>query len=309
MKPELSFKTFKTQTMADFFPRRSVGHKQTVDVLKWLEKVVRSSGFEVQSVPLKIKHWQPNSASAELLSPVKRKLDVLSMIESVGTDGKCITGEVLLFRNSTDLTDRRAEMKYEIVVLVTKLEKVVEFIIEKRDLATTIGRAGGLAVLTDHGVKMLSNNHLAQATRYEASIRKIPYFSLTYPDAMLVSRFTDRKQKMTMKLCSSAKTYTEKLNSRDLIFDLKGWKYPDEFIILEAHFDSVYNTPGFFDNALSVINIFLVLKALKDTGIRPKMTIRVMLADGYEVNYQRTHEYDQITITYCNKDEVFNGLP
>ena len=76
-----------------------------------------------------------------------------------------------------------------------------------------------------------------------------------------------------------------KLNWKNVVGSKMGYEYPDEEVILVAHYDSISNlpwdtAPGADDNASGTSAVLTIAKALRD--VRAKRTIRYLLVSGEE---------------------------
>ncbi|MDI6776756.1 MAG: M28 family peptidase [Syntrophales bacterium] len=68
-------------------------------------------------------------------------------------------------------------------------------------------------------------------------------------------------------------TYGGKVYS-NVIVSMKGEKYPDETVIIGAHYDTVFDTPGADDNASAVAILLEMCRILKDYS--PKKTLKLI---------------------------------
>jgi len=66
----------------------------------------------------------------------------------------------------------------------------------------------------------------------------------------------------------------------NVIGSIPGHYFPDEYIILSAHYDSYFQ--GFQDDALGVGVAMAVMKGIRDSGCRPQRTLVLVLVDAEE---------------------------
>lgn len=147
--------------------------------------------------------------------------------------------------------------------------------------ASEAGKYGAVAVLvrspTSHSVYSVHAGFL----KYDPEAPKIPGASITVEDAQLLDRFQTRGENLILKLRIDSKP-EGKAQSRNLIVDFKGWKYPEQFILIIANLDSWDIGEGALDGASGAALAIQALFTLKNLGFKTKRTIRIVLFSGHE---------------------------
>ncbi|MBN1755250.1 Zn-dependent exopeptidase M28 [bacterium] len=98
---------------------------------------------------------------------------------------------------------------------------------------------------------------LAYPAIYHSIIREfgaIPGIIIPYQNALEI---IDKPPKMA-ELISEQKEYEG--NSRNIIYEIKGFAYPEQEIVIGAHFDSVATSPGAYDNNAGVVEVIELIK-------------------------------------------------
>jgi carboxypeptidase Q len=72
------------------------------------------------------------------------------------------------------------------------------------------------------------------------------------------------------------------IRSSNVIAEIKGAEKPDEFVILGAHLDSWELGTGALDNGCNAAMVIDALRAIKESGVKPRRTIRFILFSGEE---------------------------
>jgi carboxypeptidase Q len=72
------------------------------------------------------------------------------------------------------------------------------------------------------------------------------------------------------------------IKSSNVIGELKGSEKPDEFVILGAHLDSWELGTGALDNGCNAALVIDALRAIKESGLKPRRSIRFILFSGEE---------------------------
>ncbi len=111
-----------------------------------------------------------------------------------------------------------------------------------------------------------------------------------------------------MKLRVDFDVTVEERDLRVVIGDIKGTDKPEEYIMLGAHHDTVYNGPGAVDNTVGTITIIELARQL--SKYEPKRTIRLATWGGEEeglfgsIRYFEAHEDDILKncLMYLNFD-------
>ena len=99
----------------------------------------------------------------------------------------------------------------------------------------------------------------------------------------------------------------------NLICDLKGSEFPDQYVIVQAHLDGWDGAEGAQDNGTGVCATLEVARLFVETGIRPRRTVRFVFYSGEEQGlygsegYVREHseELERISIV-LNYDQGAN---
>lgn len=93
----------------------------------------------------------------------------------------------------------------------------------------------------------------------------------------------------------------------NVIADLKGTEYPDEYVIVCAHLDSWHQATGATDNGTGTCSTLEAARILTSIGFKPKRTIRFMLWGGEEQGLLGSRGYVVKNRTAMHKvSAVFN---
>jgi Zn-dependent M28 family amino/carboxypeptidase len=142
-----------------------------------------------------------------------------------------------------------------------------------------------------------SQNRLAHtgAMRYDETTEKIPAAAVSSEDADVIA-YLAAMGKTRIKLVLTPKTLPDAV-SYNVIADLKGSERPDEVVIVSGHLDSWDLGTGALDDACGVAVSMQVPFLLKQLGIKPKRTIRV-------VAYMNEENGLQGGITYADEEKA-----
>jgi carboxypeptidase Q len=81
------------------------------------------------------------------------------------------------------------------------------------------------------------------------------------------------------------------ITATNVVAELTGKEKPDEFVIIGAHLDSWELGTGALDNGCNAALVIDSFRAIKETGLRPKRSIRFVLFSGEEEGMLGSHAY------------------
>lgn len=123
--------------------------------------------------------------------------------------------------------------------------------------------------------------------------RRIPSAAISTNDAELLSTM--------LKLDSSIKFYFKQnckqlkdVQSYNVVGEITGSEYPNEYMIVGGHLDSWDLGDGSHDDGAGVVQSMDVLRLLKESGIKPKRSIRVVLFMNEENGLRGGKKYAEI---------------
>ncbi|MDH3529114.1 MAG: M20/M25/M40 family metallo-hydrolase, partial [Acidobacteriota bacterium] len=136
-----------------------------------------------------------------------------------------------------------------------------------------------------------SENRLAHtgAQGVERGLVTVPAAAVSFEDGELIAHLA-KEGMLKMHLVLTPKTYPDK-KSHNVLADLEGSTHPDEIVVVGGHLDSWDLGTGALDDAVGVAMSMQVLKILKDLGIRPKRTIRMVAFMNEENGFRGARKY------------------
>jgi len=116
---------------------------------------------------------------------------------------------------------------------------------------------------------------------YDEQQPKIPAAAVTIEAAEMLQRLYDRGERVTVRLKMEAK-FLPDAESANVIAELRGTEKPDEVVVIGGHFDSWDVGQGAHDDGGGCIMAWEAVRLLKELGLRPRRTIRVVLYTNEE---------------------------
>jgi carboxypeptidase Q len=268
---------------------RLSGSPQMVKAEQWGLKAMQEAGADKAWLQqCMVPHWVrggTDEANASYTSGGKKqvhKLDVIALGNSMGSM-KPITAPVMVVNSFEELDKRKDEVKGKIVFYNYKF--VPTFIHTFGSYGDAVRyRGGGPSHAAAYGavgviVRSMShstdNNPHTGATNYNDSFAKIPAVAIGLKDADWLSEQIG-KAKVNITLHTHGKFLPDTIG-HNVIGELKGSEFPNEYIIIGGHLDSWDPAEGAHDDGAGCVQTIELLRTFKALGYKPKRTIRFVL--------------------------------
>ena len=270
--------------LTDRFGNRLSGSRALEDAISWILDKMKADGFanvrgEVAWVP----HWVRGEESATLVSPRLVPLHMLGLGMSVGTPENGISAPVLVVNSLADLQRHAGDAKGKIVLFDFPFPTDVAPMVGYRTAVAYRGGApsaaaklGAVAALIRSVTPHSQQSPHTGSTRYDSTVAKIPAAALSVEDAEMLHRMQNRGEKITVTLKMSAKQLPD-APSRNVVAELRGSEKPDEVVVLGGHIDSWDVGQGAMDDGGCSVAAWEAVRLMKQLGLQPKRTVRVVL--------------------------------
>jgi hypothetical protein len=268
---------------------RLSGSPQMVKAEQWGLKAMQEAGADKAWLQqCMVPHWVrggTDEASASFTSGGKKqvhKLDVIALGNSMGSM-KPLTAPVMLVNSFEELDKRKDEVKGKIVFYNYKF--VPTYIHTFGSYGDAVRyRGGGPSHAAAYGavgviVRSMShstdNNPHTGATNYIDSLAKIPAVAIGLKDADWLSDQA-LKGNVSVTLHTHGKFLPDTIG-HNVIGELKGSEFPNEYITIGGHLDSWDPAEGAHDDGAGCVQTIELLRTFKALGYKPKRTIRFVL--------------------------------
>ena len=277
--------------LTDYYGPRLSGSEVLEQGIDWVVQEMEKDGFDrVWTQPVTVPHWVRGKESATLNAPIQKELPMASLGGSVGTPEEGIIAEVMLVKSFEDLEKRSDEANGKIVLFnvpFTTYGQTVQYRVNGASAAAKHGAvASALASVASYSMQTPHTGTMS----YEDGVKKIPHAALTTEDANLIERFIKRGETVTLTLKMEAENLPV-AQSRNVIAEIKGSEFPEEIIVMGGHIDAWDNGHGAMDDGGGCVAAWEALRLIKETGVRPKRTIRVVLWTNEENGLRGANEY------------------
>jgi len=138
-------------------------------------------------------------------------------------------------------------------------------------LAAELGASGVL--VRSVGTRIDTFPHTG-STRFNG--RKIPCAAISTVDANILSEALKKDETLQVEMIIDAEEF-EEITSFNLIADIRGSEFPDEYIVVGGHIDAWFNSPGAHDDGIGCVQSVDVLRVFKELDLDNKRTIRAIM--------------------------------
>lgn len=243
---------------------------------------IRTEGFEMSA-------WQRHSEHAEVIMPFPQPLAVTALGGSVSTSAAGLTGEVVLFESLAALRAApREAVAGKIVYVGHTMQRTQDgssygYFNPVRTAGPSIAAGkGALAYLLR---SIGTDSHRLPHTgslRYTEHAPQIPALALSNPDADQVERILADRGGLVVKLLVET-SLIPTAQSANVIAEIRGHAAPEEVVIIGAHLDSWDLGTGAVDDGAGVGITMAAMALIKEAGLVPRRTIRLVLWGAEEV--------------------------
>jgi carboxypeptidase Q len=263
--------------LVDGFGHRLSGSASLEAAIDWVLAQMKSDGLEnVRGERVLVPHWVRGEESAELVKPRPARLHMLGLGGSIATPAGGITAPVLVVTSFDDLRRRAADAAGKIVLFDVPFTTYPETVKYRVEGAVAAARAGAVASLIRSVAAYSIRSPHTGVMHYDSTVTRIPAAALSVEDAVMLRRFQDRGQPVVLTLRMAAQTLPD-ARSRNAVAEIRGRERPDEVVVLGGHIDSWDVGQGAMDDGGGSVAAWEAVRLMKQLGLRPRRTVRVVL--------------------------------
>ncbi len=277
--------------MCDTFGPRPAGSTAYLAAARWAADTMRADGLDgVRLEPVEVEAWERGRESLVLLAPNgPRPLPVTTLGGSVGTPPGGIEADLVVVHDFDELERRAGEVRGKVVLFDHPMEDRDDMFRAYGDAvkyrwagASRAARHGARAVLVRSlTTRSLRTLHTGQMG-YDEDAPRIPAAAITVEDSAMLARLAARGVPLRVLL----RLGPHRLGRRpcpNVVAELPGRELPDEVVVVGAHLDSWDLGNGAMDDGGGVILALETARLLRENGLVPRRTIRVVLFAGEEI--------------------------
>lgn len=273
---------------------RLSGSDQLERAIDWAAAQMESEGLEnVWKQPVMVPHWVRGDESLEMVSPVSKPLALLGLGGSVGTPAGGITAPLVVVESFDELSGlERHQVEGKIVLFAVPWKGYGPTREYRGRGASAAAEMGAVAAL----VRSVTNTSIYSphtgAMRYADDIPQIPAAAITVEDAAWIRQLAAAGQEVVVRLQMGAKKLPD-AESANVIAEITGSERPEEVVVMGGHYDSWDVGQGAHDDGAACMAAWQALTLIKQLGLRPRRTLRVVLWTDEEQGGSGSKAYHQ----------------
>ena len=273
--------------LTDEIGPRPSGSANAARAVTWATAQFRAWGIDVRTEKVTVPHWVRGEERARLVSHNDQKIVLTALGGSVATPPQGLTAEVIEVSSYDELKQLGTKVKGKIVYYNNPMD--LELVKARHSFEAysraVIYRGSGASRAAEYGAVAAVIRSVASASlrtphtgamRYDAKQPKIPAAALTTEDAELVHRLLARGDRVRMHMVLTPKTLPD-VESANVIAEIRGSEHPEQIVLIGGHLDSWDLGTGAIDDGSGVAMVMETLRLIKESGMRPKRTIRGVL--------------------------------
>jgi carboxypeptidase Q len=278
--------------LSDYIGARLTGSPQAAEAVRWAESRMREMGLQnVQAENYMIwRGWRRISASAEIISPVRKSL----MVDAMGWVGSTPPGgveaqvvPVNLFQLDEEMKNNAPSWAGKILITVTKgprprdgglalFVKYGEFL-EKAYAVHAVAVIGGQGGSSAAGMHLTHTGILGFSKYYD-----IPVVSMAVEGQTEIERLLDQGKTVRLKMDVQNRVTKGPVEAANAVGEIVGTRYPKQVIVVGAHLDAWDLSQGTTDNGFGSVCVLEAARAIMESHYKPLRTIRFVLFTGEE---------------------------
>ncbi len=268
--------------LCDHVGSRLAGSPSYARAVAWATAQATKLGFEnVHTEDVTFARWIRGTEQLTLLEPgVVRELPLLALGRTIGTPPEGLTGTALVVRDFDELEKRKDEVKGRIVVYNFPMRQgsgaYGEAVAYRTRGASRAAKYGALAALVRSVTTLAVRAPHTGVMGYEDGVPQIPTAAITIEDALLMARLQEQGTPAKLRLVLGAKDGGP-VTDANVVAELRGRERPDEVVLIGGHLDSWDVGCGAHDDGAGVVTSLAVLRTLREAGLQPRRTVRVVL--------------------------------
>ncbi len=266
---------------------RISGSPQAEKAVQWTRRKMEEFGLEnVHLEPVLVPRWVRGEVEEGLIilpDGKKMPVKITALGGSTATPGGGITAEVIEVHSWQELHALGESARGKIVFYnrpfdktkINTFEGYGGAVDQRGGGAVEAAKVGGVMALVRSMTPRLDDFPHTGATGYNDTVPKIPAAAISTMGANKLSDLLKQHPRLKVYLKISSKTLPD-VESANVVGELKGSEFPNEVVVIGGHLDSWDKGQGAHDDGAGVVQCIDALRMVKELGLRPKRTIRVV---------------------------------
>lgn len=278
---------------------RLAGSANMVKSEQWGAQAMKVAGADnVWMQECMVPHWDRGGKDEAfaLSGKNKKSLSVVALGNSFGSM-KAIQAPVILVNNFEELESKKDSIKGKIVfynykfkpTFVKTFQGYGDAVRYRSQGASRAAKYGAIGVVVRSISHSTDNFPHTGSLSYNDSFAKIPAVAIGLQDADWLSDKL-KSERINVSMHTHGKFFPD-AKGHNVIGELKGSEFPDEYITVGGHLDSWDNCEGAHDDGAGCVQTIEIIRAFKALGYQPKRTIRFVLFANEENGLRGGNKY------------------
>lgn len=276
------------QTLTKKIGHRLSGSPQAELAVFWGVEALRNAGVDsIWLQPVMVPQWVRGEESLQVWVPTAERyfpMKMISLGNSEGTKGKDLECELVYFENLEDFENAdESTIKGKIVFFNYKFRQdwystfdAYGDAVKYRSVAVNkASQKGAAGVIIRSMSTRVDNDPHTGMTRYYEGVKKIPAVAIGNESADYLKSLC-KQGGVKVKLKSEC-TMKEMVKSYNVVGELKGNEFQNEYIVVGGHLDSWDVGEGAHDDGAGCVQSIEVIRTFKNLKLKPRHSIRVVL--------------------------------
>jgi hypothetical protein len=276
--------------LTDNIGPRLAGSPQAQKAVEYVAAQMRALGADVELEKTSVPHWVRGMETGELvlwpdMTPgTTQKIVLAALGGSVATAANGLLADVVVVGSFEELKKLpKSAVQGRIVLFNEKFDKRLAAQGDGTDAygQAVVYRAAGPSVAASMGAAAVLVRSVGGAdyrivhtgvTQYADGLPKLPAAAITAEDADLLQHLSGEGT-VRMRLVLTPHTLP-RVDSYNVIADLKGSEHPEQVVIVSGHLDSWDLGTGAIDDGAGIVVSMQAIHLLRQLGIHPRRTVR-----------------------------------
>jgi carboxypeptidase Q len=281
---------------------RLCGSADEAKAILWAKSKLATYGADKTWLqPVTVPHWVRGNVERAMITGegLKQALQITALGTSPGTGIGGVEAEVIEVNGLDEVNQLGSAVKDKIVFYNRPMDPNLhdtfkaygEAVDQRSRGAATAGRFGAKAVLVRSMTTLTDDDHPhTGGVHFNSGDVKIPAAAVSTHGANELSKMLASHPHLRVKLELSSESL-QKTQSHNVIGEIKGSEFPEEYVVVGGHIDSWDLATGAMDDGAGALQSMEILRTFHALGIKPKRTLRVVLFACEEFGGYGGNEY------------------
>ncbi|MFM2266854.1 MAG: hypothetical protein RL757_295 [Bacteroidota bacterium] len=287
---------------------RASGSANDIKAVRYAEQTLKSMGFDtVYLQSCQVPHWVRGEKEVVEVRANGKKiaLNSLALGGSGASPKKGVQAEVIQVFSLGEVDSLGEKVRGKIIFFNRPMDRTQNSVfaaygggVDQRGAGPNrASKLGAVAVIVRSMTTEIDDFPHTGGTKFDADSLRIPALCISTRDAENLAKIIANNQSKQQKTEIFVKTTCQtlpKMESFNVVAELKGSTFPDEIIMVGGHLDSWDVGQGAHDDGAGCAHSISVLHTLKNLNYRPKRTLRVVLFANEEFGLAGGLKYAEI---------------